>query len=281
MEPAKRSSGHPARGLAFPALALAFGFLGVRGTDLWWEFHSLRRAWADDVNSRLIGFPGITPTYSYAQGPSNWLHDEAENTLLWAGWDRKAKKHQWFTLGKGEVTAEHLSHPMGRDSIRAIDKPKIESRIGEIWKAIPPGNLVATTEFQGVALAYPMGVLDKVLIVNDMIHSRPILIVFTPFVHERHAVEMFNPIVNGTERRTMGHAGYLWDSKPLLYDRETLSLWVPSSEGLKCVAGNSKGTVITRLAHLEAEQWENWSYNHPDGRLLAGAIRADWKNPKP
>jgi hypothetical protein len=105
--------------------------------------------------------------------------------------------------------------------------------------------------------------------------------VYTPFIDERDAVEMFNPIVNGTEKRTMGHAGYLWDSKPLLYDRETQSLWVSTGEGLTSIAGKSKGIVMPRLTRLGAEKWGDWSYNHPDGRLLAGAIRSDWKNQKP
>lgn len=266
--------------LAPPACALLLGFIGVQGSALLSEYQRLRGDWDADVKGRVVGYPGVTPVYSFAQGPSNWIHDEGDSTLLWAGWDRRAGKHQWFTIGKGELSAARLTHPMGRDTIRAIDKVRSESRGGEIWRAIPPDDTAYVGEYQGVALAYPLNVLNKTLIVNDEVHRKPLLVVYTPFVEGVHAAEAFYPVVDG-KRLTMGHSGYLWDMRPMLYDRERQSLWVPSNEGLKAIAGPLKGTILGRVAHLDPAPWGEWSAGHPEGRLIAGAIRDDLKNMKP
>ena len=50
---------------------------------------------------------------------------------------------------------------------------------------------------------------------------------------------------------------------------------------LRCIAGPSKGKVLARLAHLDPASWSEWSAAHPDGRLLAGALRPGPKNRKP
>lgn len=278
--PGPLARGRRARAIAAPLIALLIGYIGVMAPQLWAEYHGLRGDWETDVHRRVIGYPGITPSYSLAHSPSNWLHDEDGKTLLWARWDRDAAKHTWFVLGKGEVSAEHLSHPLGRDSVRAIDAPKLELGGGEVWSAMPAHAPLVVGEFQGIPLAYPMEVLDKVLIVNDEVHKRPILVLYTPFVADVHAVETFNPLLQG-KRLWMGHSGYLWDGRPLLYDRQGQSLWVSTNKGLEAIAGPSKGKILDRLAHLDPMTWGEWSTANPRGRLLAGAFRPDLKNLKP
>jgi Protein of unknown function (DUF3179) len=269
--------GRLAHAAVAPLIALIVGYIGVMAPMLWAEFVALRGDWHNDVQRRVIGFPGVTPTFSHAHTPHQWVRDEGDKTLLWAGWDRKATKHNWFVLGKGEISADHLSHAMGRDVARAIDTPKLESGGGEVWNAMRSNTPVIVGEFQGIAVAYPLGVLEKVLIVNDEIHKQPCLVVHTPFVAAAHAGEMFNPLLEG-KRVMMGYAGYLWDARPLLYDRETESLWVANNRGLEAIAGKRKGAVLARLAHLDAMPWGEWSSAHPDGRLVAGAIRQELKD---
>ena len=281
MNPIAATTVHWIRGINLPLMAFALGYLGVHAPALWVEFHALRQDWVDDARGRMIGFPGVTPHLSLASRPENWVHDEGDSTLLWAGWDRKASKHHWFKLGKGDIDPADLTLAMGRDSIRPIDKPRLESRIGEIWKAMAPEEIVAVGEFQGIQLAYPLSILSKVLVVNDEVHTKPLLVVHNPFVEDVHAAEMINPLLDGTKKRTMGKAGYLWHGRPLLYDRETQGLWAASHDGVKCLSGESKGKVLVRIAHLDPVNWGAWSSNHPAGRLVAGAIRDDWKNPKP
>lgn len=281
MDASPRPAAHPMKGLILPLFALLLGHVGSRGTTLWAEYRSLQQEWEKDELGRAVGYPGIIPFYSHAESPKDWIRNEGESTFLWAGWDRKAKRHNWFVLKKGEIAAEHLSHPMGRDAIRAIDKPKVESRSGEVWNAMPSRNRVAAGEFLGVPVAYPLDVLNKVVAVNDEIHRKPFLIVFTPFVGDSLAVDLFSPIVDGTKKLTMGTAGYLWRGKPLLYDRETQSLWVSLEQGLFAIAGPARGKVIDRISHLDAVEWGEWRSNHPDGRLVAGAIRAESNGGKP
>ena len=261
------------RAIVLPSIALVLGLTAMQAKSLWHEWHSLRIAQYDDVHSRALGYHDIMPDFNYATPPDNWVRDDGDHSYLWGGWDRHAKKHLWFTFAKGGIDARHLSHPLGRDSLRAIDHPRIENKGGEIWEMIPPDHVVLVSEIAGRSIAYPMDILDKVIAINDTVNDRHLLIVYTPFKHENSSVALYDARLNGKTRLTMGHSGYLWDKRPLLYDREGESLWVSQSQGLVAVAGTRKGTVLKRLAQMNPAHWGEWSAAHPDGRLVVGANR--------
>jgi len=270
----------PSRGRAalnrfvlLPSIVVVVGLTGIQAKSLWREWQSLRIAQYEDVHSRAVGYHDITPDFNYARPPDEWVKVEGDRSLLWAMWDRRAGKHLWFSFPKGEIDASHLSHPMGRDTLRAIDTPRTENKGGQIWGTIPPDNLVVVADYAGLPLAYPLVMMDKVVAINDDVFNKPVLVVYTPFVGDDSSVEMYDASSGGKGRHIMGHSGYLWDKKPLLYDRETESLWVPMPDGLLSVAGSKKGTLLNRLAHLSAARWGEWSEAHPDGRLVVGANR--------
>ncbi len=256
-----------------PTLAVLVTVTAAKGRSLWGEWLALQEDRYRDVHSRVVGFLGVNRDYSFAKPPSGWLQADGDRDLLWAGWDRRKSQHLWFEFPKGQLAASHLSHPMGRDNLRAIDDARVETRGGVIWKAIPPDHLIAACEFAGLPIAYPMAMLDKVIAVNDLIYKRPVLVVYTPFEGENSTVELFDSNLNN-KRLTLGHSGYLYDQKPLLYDRQTESLWVSLPRGMEAVAGPHKGTVLKRLAHMNAFHWGEWSDGHPDARLVVGANRA-------
>ncbi|MBX6316684.1 MAG: DUF3179 domain-containing protein [Isosphaeraceae bacterium] len=253
-------------------LALLLAFIATEAPQLWAEFQALRLEQARDRQSRVVGYEGIHPIVSYAQRPSNWYHHEGEETLLWSGWT-PGVGHGWFRIGRGEIERDRLWGPIGRDVIRAIDRPIVEVGSGRCWEAIPPEATIAGLEWAGVHCAYPVQVLEKVEVVNDSIRGQPLLVIYLPFAPDDHKVQFFDPEDEG-ERISMGLSGYFHDQKPLLYDRKTESLWVVRQEGLTAIAGRRKGARLRRIGVANLLSWGDWVAHFPRSRLVVGADRS-------
>ena len=178
--PPRRGRPAWARGIACVAMIPLIGFIGLSGRSLWGEWASLREDRVRMRESGVVGYLGIAPRPSYATKPPDWFHDEGDDALLWAGW--KDGEHRWFRFGRGDIQARHLSLPIGKDSIQAIDHPVYEADGGLRWSRVPHEARVAAFEDDGVAFAYPLRVLDKVEVVNDQVNGRPVLVAFTPMV---------------------------------------------------------------------------------------------------
>jgi hypothetical protein len=256
------------RALAFVAMIPLLGFIGLMGRTIWGEWKSLRQDQVDMRSSAIVGYLDINPEVSYAATPNDWFHDEGDDSLLWAGW--KDKKNHWFRIGRGELDVRQLSLPMGRDVIRAIDEPIYEHDGGTCWERVPPEAPVVGFERDGSAVAYPMKVLDKVMLVNDRLGDRPVLVAYSPY---EHTVAIFEATVDG-RRVTLGHGGYFERTRPILYDRGTNSLWSEREGGMVAVAGRRKGTSLKMIAKLDVVPWSDWRDSHPDGRLVVGADRS-------
>ncbi|MEO6809185.1 MAG: DUF3179 domain-containing (seleno)protein [Isosphaeraceae bacterium] len=254
------------------ALVILLGFIGVKTPTLWHEWRALQHDWEADRHSRIIGFVAISPKISYAVKPANWIHDEGEATLLWSGW-RPGHGHGWFRVGKGELDPDRLSDPFGRDVIRAIDRPIVEVGGGQRWEAIPENDRVVGLNWKGASLAYPLMVLEKVEVINDTVAGRPLLVIFTPFQPVEQSIHLFEPMLEG-RRVTLGSSGYFHDGSPLLYDRETESLWVVRERGLIAVAGRRKGGILHSLGPVALQSWGDWQARNPRCRLLVGADRS-------
>ena len=256
------------RGMACVAMLPLLGFIGQEGRTLWGEFRSLRRDQGSVRSSELVGYLNITPRPSYARWPSNWLHDEPDATMLWAGWIDN--RHQWYRLGKGDVAPDRLSLPIGKDVIQAIDFPLFESTGGIRWEKVPDEAPVAGLVVSNKAIAIPLRVLDKVHLVNYRTVDRQILVAYSP-VDE--TVSAFEAKLE-EKRLTMGHAGYFLEQFPVFYDRSTESLWSTSGGPMVAIAGRRKGTTLARIEQVKVEPWSDWKTSHPDGQLLIGADRS-------
>lgn len=268
-EPSSPTSRWPA------VLALALGAVVVArvGPKVWAEYRALRRAWDDEGMTRPVGYPNITPRPSLAAKPAEWARDEGASTLLWSGWDPAAHRHGWFRIGRGEIATARLAGVLGRDVVRAIDRPIVEVGGGTFWERIPPGHPVVALSWAGVEAAYPLRVLEKVEVVNDVINDSPLLVVFTPFVPVEQAVATFDPHLAG-RRVTLGSSGYFLDRRPLLYDRETESLWLVRDDGVTAVAGRRKGETLRRAGDISLCSWAECRDQHPRCRLVVGADRS-------
>jgi Protein of unknown function (DUF3179) len=264
------SQGRPVwvRGLACLAMIPLLGFIGLTGSTLWGEWNSLRQDQVDMRSSAVVGYVDINPEVSYAASPDDWFHDEGEESLLWAGW--KHQENHWFRFGRGDIDVHQLTLPIGRDAIRAIDCPIYEQDGGPRWERIPPEAPVVGFEQDGSAVAYPIKLLSKVLVVNDQLGPHPVLIAYSP---ANDAVAIFEGSLDG-RRVTLGHGGYFRGSRPILYDRGTQSLWNEGEGGMVALAGRRKGTSLKLIAKLDVVTWSDWSGRHPGGRLVIGADRS-------
>lgn len=265
--------GRTPRGMVVGATALLSGFVLFSAPTLWKEYQGLRGDWAITRAAAPLGFVDIAPNPSFAEPPPDWVHAEGGDLLLWSGWFGP-DGHGWFRVGAGDLDVAKLHKPMGRDVIRAIDRPVVEVGRGELWGRMQPETPVLPLTFDGVETAYPQLLLQKVEVVNDTINGRKVTVVSTPFVPPDRAVSVFDPTHDG-RILTFGHSGLFvgLERRPLLYDRETESLWMVHDGVLACIGGSCKGARLPSLARLTPSRWREWSPPRGRGRLVVGAER--------
>ncbi len=265
------------RAFAYVVLVGLLLFTARAGHRLWLEYQDLQEILSHDVEHQFIGFVDIHPNPSRARPPQHWFVEDEHTARLWAGWRGKAG-HTWFEFRPGEIDPAQLSGPFGgRDAYRPIDVPLVEIGGGEVWNRIPDEHRVVAFRWAGTNAIYPMMVLEQVIVINDVIDNHPLLIVHNCAADARGASADAGAvaIVDGTidgRRVLFAHCGFQINHAPLLFDRETESLWTPTSEGVRALAGARKGTT---LPHLDVQpRFAAWSdARAARARLLVGAER--------
>jgi hypothetical protein len=247
-----------------------FVFKGAQ--NLWQEWALLQDAVGSARASAPVGFLEIAPTASYAAPPRELIRQEGNETLLWSRWE-KGVGHHWFHFPKGDIDPAHLRHPDTVMTSRAIDYPIVESSGGTIWKRLPSECGVVGLKLAGLQCAYPVTVLGKVQVINDVVQDHPYLIVVNLFATDNEAYSIFEAELDG-HRVTMAASGYYRDGKPLYYDRGTESLWREEGDQLQAAAGKHKGATLARVAKLAPVTWKSWLAQKQDCRLVVGADRS-------
>lgn len=270
--PTVRKTSRTARWLSVSLLAALIAFIGVQAHALWVEWRSLGYEQESARLTTVVGYQDINRNPSYAECPDNWMHDEGQFTLLWAGW-KPGVGHGWFRVGKGEIDHGRISGPMGRDVIQAIDRPVLEVGGGPRWHRIPWDAPVVGMVLERVPCVYPLLVLQNVEVINDEVAKRPVLVTYCPQVRDQDSVYVFDPVVEG-DRLTLGLSGYLHDERPLLYDRKTESLWQLGDGSVTAIAGHYKGKQLRRILKPELFTWSAWRSRYPESRLVVGADRS-------
>jgi hypothetical protein len=260
------------RGLALAAITVLSLFTLTKGIELELEWSNLKRQLDRVRTTDVIGYTGIQPRVSYAARPNDWFRQEGDQTLLWSGW-REGVGHTWFRVARNEINRATLSTPIGRDVQQAIDHPLIEPNNGPIASRIPEDSDVASHRLAGVETAYPVLILNRVMVVNDVIEDQPFLVTYfrSGPIAERAAI--YNPVLDG-ERVTMGLAGFLSEGRTVLYDRGTESFWTPDGQVLRAFAGKHKGRTLNKVGQLWQLGWGLWRSRHPKGRVVVGADRS-------
>jgi len=274
--PAPRLSS-PSRRLLPWAMTLAgivvvSAYLQAQARNLWHECMMLQGEIQESRRHAVVGYLNIAPVTTYADPPADFYRDEGDQSLLWSGW-KEGDGHPWFRFQRGDIDPARLCRPWSEYVAPAIDYPLVETGDGTIWRRMPSETLVVGHTLQGRKCVYPVALLGRVQVINDIVEDRPFLIVVNLFRPYQAEFSIFDAALDG-HRLTMAATGYFQDRKPLLFDRGTESLWVEQNDVLRAVAGKLKNKSTARVARLAPVAWSAWLSQNRRSRLLVGADRS-------
>jgi hypothetical protein len=138
------------------------------------------------------------------------------------------------------IPADHIvAGGPPRDGIKSVDSPTFVPPDEASWvrSDTPVLGLVVGAD----ARAYPVHLIERHQIVNDVIGGQPVAVTFDPLSGTPRA------FIRKVGDRTLdfGVAGLLYNGNFLLYDRQTESLW--SQIRGEAIAGALAGTSLSRL----------------------------------
>jgi hypothetical protein len=149
-----------------------------------------------------------------------------------------------------------------KDGIPALTNPTMIAANDAAYLA--DKDLVFGVELNGDARAYPLRILDAHEMLNDVIGGKPVSLAYCTLCR---AGILFDTRV-GERTFTFGSSGLLYRSNKLMYDRETLSLWltIPGEP----VSGKlaTSGLQLKKLP-LVVTTWQDWRALHPATTVLS------------
>jgi hypothetical protein len=160
-----------------------------------------------------------------------------------------------------------------KDGIPAIRSP--EHVPAAEARHVRAEDAVVGVEVGREARAYPIRMLDRHEVVNDVLGGVPIAVTYCPLCDSAVVVRRdpdLDPAREG-ETITLGVSGYLFDSDVLLYDAETESFWQQLTG--RAVVGPQTGR---RLERLEATRttWGAWRAAKPHTGALSFRTEYGW-----
>ena len=185
---------------------------------------------------------------------------------------------QWRTdFSKHSVDYDEIfSGGVPKDGIRSIDRPKfIPIDPDPPWLA--DQEPVISLEVNGDARAYPIQILTRHEIVNDVVGGVPVIVTFCPLCNTAIA---FDRTVNGRILE-FGVSGLLRFSDLVMYDRSTETWW--QQIGGEAIVGELTGTKLRQLP-ASIISWKDFRTTFPNGKLLStdtGFNIAYGRNPYP
>lgn len=147
-----------------------------------------------------------------------------------------------------------------RDGIPALTDPAFENAGAATWLA--GEDRVLGVARNGVAKAYPLGIMNWHEVVNDRFGDEHIVVTYCPLCYSGMA---FEAGIDG-ERHLFGVSGLLFNSDVLLYDRSSESLW--SQIMGSAVSGPMRGRDLAAVP-LANTTWDSWQASHPDSLVLS------------
>jgi hypothetical protein len=254
-------------------VCLSISFLGLcviwtLGGRLYGELKQLRGEWADMRDSEPVGYLGLSGELPEIK-PSSCVIEENGRVYLWAGSGVKGQKG-WFDVTGTNLPLRSFRFAFGRDRIKTIDQPIYQHPDGEIARRIYPERPVFGLDYKGAVRAYPLTVMAKVEVVNEMVDDEAIAVTYCPLI-QRAAV--YGRAIDG-EALSFGNSGYTYEDAFVLYDRKTDSLWYPRPEGLRAMSGHYAGHVLPVLCEIEQTTWGTWRRRYPHTQVIVGADRS-------
>ena len=184
----------------------------------------------------------------------------------------EAELEQQFAAGLGSVwdtdfskhsasLAEFTSGGPPKDGIRALDEPKFES-IAEGDEVVVDREPVIALELNGDARAYPLGILTRHEIANDVVGGVPVAVTFCPLCNSAIVYEReLDGVVYD-----FGVSGFLRNSDLVMFDRQTDSWWQQFTG--EALVGVLTGALL-EVVPSSTVSWEDFKATYPEGRVLS------------
>ena len=148
-----------------------------------------------------------------------------------------------------------------RDGIPALTDPEFVS--AQDAHGLHADDRVLGVHRNGVAKAYPLGIMNYHEVVNDLFGNEPIAVTYCPLCFTGIAFRAGEP--DGS-RRLFGVSGLLYNSDVLLYDQQTESLW--SRIAAQAITGPRRGETLETIPAANTT-WGVWRAEHPESLVLS------------
>jgi len=169
------------------------------------------------------------------------------------------------------IFEEVVSGGVGRDGIPPLDNPPFDNQeVADLW--LQPQSPVIVVQIEDVARAYPLAILTRHEIVNDLIGDTPIAVTFCPLCN---SAIVFDRRIDGDTLR-LGVSGFLRNSDLIMWDDKTQSWWQQfTGEGIVgTYTGELLGIVPSQVVGYKA-----FKEQYPDGEVLSTQGRNYGTNP--
>lgn len=169
------------------------------------------------------------------------------------------------------VFYEIMSGGVGRDGIPPIDHPQFDDlATANLW--LQPASPVIALEIDGVARAYPLAILTRHEIANDVINDVPVAVTFCPLCN---SAIVFDRRVDGEALR-FGVSGLLRNSDLIMWDDITQTLWQQlTGEG---IVGAHTGRLLD-IVPSQLVGYAAFKAQYPQGQVLSTQGRFYGSNP--
>lgn len=169
------------------------------------------------------------------------------------------------------IEREIISGGVPRDGIPPIDNPTFETiAAGDEW--LQPQSPVIALEVGDVARAYPLAILTRHEIVNDVIDGQPVAVTFCPLCN---SAIVFDRTLDGEVHR-FGVSGLLRNSDLIMWDDVTESWWQQFTG--EAIVGDYTGRFLDILPSFVVS-WQAYKDQYPDGQVLSTNGRTYGRNP--
>ena len=148
-----------------------------------------------------------------------------------------------------------------KDGIASIDDPKFISGDEAAVELIDREPVIAV-ELNGDVRAYPLGIITRHEIVNDVIGGVPVTVTFCPLCNSAIVYEReLDGVVYD-----FGVSGVLRNSDLVMYDRQTESWWQQFTG--EAIVGELTGALLN-VVPSSLVSWSDYIATYPDGLVLS------------
>jgi hypothetical protein len=139
------------------------------------------------------------------------------------------------------------------------------------------GDSVVGVALGGEARAYPIRMLDRHEVANDVLGGRPVAVTYCPLCDAAVAFGRghdWDPARADEPPLTFGISGYLYESDVLLYDHQTETFW--TQMGARGALGPLTGVSLETLP-VARTTWKAWRTAHPGTTALSPETEHGWR----